>query len=184
MGRLVGADSGLWEWLWTMGLCPCCARACAMCTIAARLLFVSELCAKQLRQVNDIAKSSSSCFRAVPSRVCLYVCLSVHNPIVNRFTICVRHLRNLLPAAVCGIPSGAGFKRVSAAAVNDVHDAAQRIAHSERERERDSHTTGGVAGSQGQRWACSQQVHDSVPSRQWTVDSRLPAAGCWLPAVL
>lgn len=139
MGRLVGADSGLWEWLWTMGLCPCCARACAcaMCTIAARLLFVSELCAKQLRQVNDIAKSSSSCFRAVPFRVCLYACLSVHNPIVNRFTICVRHLRNLLPAAVCGIPSGAGFKRVSAAAVNDVHDAAQRIAHSERERERE-----------------------------------------------
>lgn len=81
MGRLVGADSGLWEWLWTMGLCPCCARACAcaMCTIAARLLFVSELCAKQLRQVNDIAKSSSSCFRAVPSRpvsVCMSVCLS------------------------------------------------------------------------------------------------------------
>lgn len=43
----------------------------------------------------------------------------------------------MLPAAVCGIPSGAGFKRVSAAAVNDVHDAAQRIAHSERERERE-----------------------------------------------
>lgn len=98
-----------------------------MCTIAARLLFVSELCAKQLRQVNDIAKSSSSCFRAVPSHP-VSVCLSVRNPIVNRFTICVRHLRNLLPAAVCGIPSGAGFKRVSAAAVNDVHDAAQRIA--------------------------------------------------------
>lgn len=165
-----------------MGLC---LRLCLCLCLSLRNVYDCCLAICQRVVLNNCVKSTILLKAAValmPSRA-----VSVHNPIVNRFSIYARHLRNLLPAAMCGMPSGAGFQRVSAAAVNDVDDAVQRkVGKSERERQ--AHHRWAmlqrVLGSRGQCWACSQQVHDSVPIRQWTVDSGLLAAGCRLPAVL
>lgn len=182
MGRLVWADTGLWEWLDygpVPAPLPVPVSVLAQC-VRLLLGYLSASCAKQLRQVDDTAKSSS-CFNAVPSCVCpqsdsqsiLYI-----RSALTQFVACGyvwNAQRGWFPARVSSSSKWCRWCRT---------------AQSGKERERETGappvgyaaTGSGVAGSvlgvlAASAWQCA---YSTVDSGQWTAGCRLPAACCAL----